>query len=89
MWRFSGLKVEFQAISNFRNLEPAKFEPVRNLAIRSIAFVDPFAGLAACQFDCFALCMFASAHLFEGFIATRHKSLILVRNSRPNKNVCL
>ena len=32
---------------------------------------------------------FASAHLFEGYIATRHKSLILVRNLKPNKNVCL
>lgn len=34
------LKAFSRNISNFRNLEPAKFEPVRNLAIRSIANFD-------------------------------------------------
>ncbi len=34
------LKAFSRNISNFRHLEPAKFEPVRNLAIRSIANFD-------------------------------------------------
>ncbi|MNK42283.1 hypothetical protein D3C87_609650 [compost metagenome] len=34
------LKAFSRSISNFRNLEPAKFEPAKNLAIRSIANFD-------------------------------------------------